>query len=49
MRNNQIMGFIASLLFVIAILLRLDINRHHTIGDSIHETAQNMKEKMTEK
>jgi hypothetical protein len=45
MPNNQMMGFIAALLLVIVVLLAVDINqRHHTVGDSLHEAVQDMKD-----
>ena len=45
MQNNQMMGVVAALLLVIVILLAVDINqRHHTVGDSLHEAVQDLKD-----
>lgn len=45
MANTQVlMGAVAALLLVVAILLASNLTeRHHTVGDSLHEAVQEMK------
>lgn len=45
MPNNQMLGAVGALLLVLIILLVVDINqRHHTVGDSIHEAVEELKD-----
>lgn len=38
------LGAVGALLLVLIILLVVDINqRHHTVGDSIHEAVEDLK------
>lgn len=45
MANTQVlMGVVAALLLVVIVLLANTIaERHHTVGDSLHEAVQEMK------